>query len=386
MPVGAVVPKRPPNVLRYSARRTVERPKGRGCKGLRRQAERAPRKRACRPKPPAEQVQVSSKQTTRPITCYIPLPTLTWSMFPALQCSPLFPWRLGRVSSWADEQLREIDVYVLKSGTPLSDTLVTALSLSAAGGPQEVSCSVASVRSPQPAPLHLPPSRRGGERTDGWGPTIIACDCAWADSWTSIPVGHIMSDVPPSRKTWQCPVCGDRGHFNVGALRCHQLTQHRGAAFPSSSEREPSPPPNSSAAVCDGRRDGGGGVDGAGGPQGDGCQPVSDPLEVGVAALLECTRQAAPLPVRASKRGRSGKSSRRAQEVTYPSVATHVLGVYDAYDDASRVVPLAIIAQHSNAGQLQSRRLRAFQSFVCNAGGSGLTNGDIDHLWHLFHE
>lgn len=139
VPVGAVVPKRPPNVLLYSARRTVERPKGRGCKGLRRQAERAPRKRACRPKPPAEQVYVSSKQTTRPITCYIPLPTHTWSPFPALQCSPLFPWRLGRVPSWADEQLREKDVYVLKSGTALSDTLVTALSLSAAGGTQKFS-------------------------------------------------------------------------------------------------------------------------------------------------------------------------------------------------------------------------------------------------------
>lgn len=105
-----------------------------------------------------------------------------------------------------------------------------------------------------------------------------------------------------------------------------------------------------------------------------------------MAAPLECTRQVAPLPVRESKPGGSGESARRAQEVTYPSVEARVLGVYDAYDDASRAVPLATIAKHSKAGQFDSRRLRAFQSFVYHAGGSGLSGGDVDHLWNLFHE
>lgn len=41
-----------------------------------------------------------------------------------------------------------------------------------------------------------------------------------------------MSDVPPTRKELQCLICGDRGRFNVGSLRRHQLARHLGAALP----------------------------------------------------------------------------------------------------------------------------------------------------------
>lgn len=52
----------------------------------------------------------------------------------------------------------------------------------------------------------------------------------------------------------------------------------------------------------------------------------------------------------------------------------------------ARAVPLAQRAKSSKAGRFDDSRLRLFQSFVLNAGGCGLSGGDIDDIWHLFHE
>lgn len=233
-------------------------------------------------------------------------------------------------------------------------------------------------------------------RTGEHRPLRAAGRRAWWDVCNARATSFIdvMSDVPPSRNELPCLICGERGRFNVGSLRRHQLMRHRGAVLPPPVHAAPRAPNASPNHVCapahvvaghaPGQGDGSGGAAGAGGDDG---KHDTDGADGDLAVLLESTRQSAP-PVegRGTTRRRPGEPAGGAEEVTYPSVATRVCAVYEGYGDAARAVPLAQRAKSSKAGRFNDSRLRLFQSFVLNAEGCGLSGGDIDDIWHLFHE
>lgn len=253
-----------------------------------------------------------------------------------------------------------------------------------------------------------------------------------------------MSDVPPSRRALQCLICGDRGRFNVGSLRRHQLTRHHGAALPGNSGRGRQSvardgggllPPHrrgdgSARTGADGllaSRGGSGPSTSCGGvglsaspgvggssaasarattPAGTGChhqdgrdgrsepsgqdagQTHSDVhAEDGeIAAFLAATRQVAERPVRCGRKRSRAAADVDGLEVTYPSLSTRVWALYEGYNDTARAQPLARVLKHSKAGMFNSNRLRLLQTFVYKTGGCGLSGTGVSDLWELFNE
>lgn len=106
----------------------------------------------------------------------------------------------------------------------------------------------------------------------------------------------------------------------------------------------------------------------------------------GIAALLEATAEALPPRPQGRKRARPSGVGEEETATTYPSVATRVCALYETYGDTGRSTRLVRWRARDKAGQFNTRRLRAFQSFVFSAGGCGLSGGDIDELWHMFFE
>lgn len=200
-----------------------------------------------------------------------------------------------------------------------------------------------------------------------------------------------MSDVRAPRRTLQCLICKDHRRFNIGALRHHQLTQHRGATQPHAVSRDAAADGIGVAAGRDERpadarpREGGGSdwspIDADATPRHPNFAAVDDEI----VPLLAATGQPAPSHQQRGLR-RQQVPEGSGVELTYPSVATRVRAVYEEYGDASRAKPLARVLKHSKAGRFDSRRLRLMQSFVYKAGGCGLSGEDVVDLWNLFDE
>lgn len=112
--------------------------------------------------------------------------------------------------------------------------------------------------------------------------------------------------------------------------------------------------------------------------------PADD--EQDVAALLALTVQDAVARRSGRKRRRREEQHGATPEVTYPSLATQVMAIYEGYGDKSRSEPLVKRRKHSKAGSFNTRKLRAMQSFAFRTGGCGLTTRDTRHLWELFDE
>ncbi|KAK1863169.1 hypothetical protein I4F81_005732 [Pyropia yezoensis] len=81
-----------------------------------------------------------------------------------------------------------------------------------------------------------------------------------------------------------------------------------------------------------------------------------------------------------------GDQSEPPPEVVYPSVTTHIRGIYEAYGDMARSTPLVKQRANSKAGRFNTRRLRSVQSFAFKTGGCGLSSSGNRDLWELFFE
>lgn len=198
-----------------------------------------------------------------------------------------------------------------------------------------------------------------------------------------------MSDIPISRAQLQCIIC-ERLPFSRATLRRHQLTTHDGDSSPAA--------PIFAAALLpvpdDGVRASSSGPVALSSAQslgqGDGGQPdrgaAQHEHDAENASLLQATTEARPHRPRGRKRPRPTGVSDKQESTTHPSIATRVCAVYEDYGDTGRSTRLIKPRAHIKAGQFNSRRLRAFQSFAFKAGGCGLSAGDTKELWNLILE
>lgn len=92
------------------------------------------------------------------------------------------------------------------------------------------------------------------------------------------------------------------------------------------------------------------------------------------------------MPAAAQGRKRSRPPTHAQKERTFPSICTRVLGVYERYGDTGRSLPLARRRAHSKAGQFNTRRLLAFESFIFKTGGCGMSAEGANDVWNLFDE
>lgn len=230
------------------------------------------------------------------------------------------------------------------------------------------------------------------------------------------------------------PYCG-RSPFSRGTLRRHQLTAHKGETHPRFDVAGRPANAGRSGTVAAGAPEVHGQGDGtlalgerallrdSGAPQfanhdfqdkdgveGAAGQPNTDSLQCTqpdarrydvendgqramlqepadeIVPLLRSTRQEILRPERGQKRRRGPQSDGCAAKVAYPSVTTHVRGVYEAFRDAARSAPLVEQRARSKAGMLNTGRLRFMKYFAFKTGGCGLSGSGTRDLWDLFRE